>query len=335
MVTRKTHFTAIASSFLVAHIRFTLEAEDDIVLSPQFPVDTLRGGFGRAFREVTCPFGANRSERCETCDRVRSCLFAYIFETILGSTHPLVISGALRNTPKAPPPFAIRYAPESPTRFGPGETIAFDLILIGKALDYFSYFVHCFSELGRSGLGTTRGRYLIRKIENIGKNGKPTPIYAPAIGKYGQEAAMISLHTLLRANKPPTRCTLRFVTPLQIQHHGKFYRHPNEFRFGLFMVHLVRRIRTLSFLHCGMENTWPEDIEPALIALTDSIVTPAPDLYWMSRWRHKREDFGGMLGKISFEGDLSPFWPFLVAGEYVHAGRHTSFGLGQYELMKE
>jgi len=44
----------------------------------------------------------------------------------------------------------------------------------------------------------------------------------------------------------------------------------------------------------------------------------------------QRMPFGGRLGEIAFEGDLTPFWPFLVLGEHVHVGKKTSFGFGQY-----
>jgi len=43
---------------------------------------------------------------------------------------------------------------------------------------------------------------------------------------------------------------------------------------------------------------------------------------------------GGFIGSITFEGDLEPFLPFLLLGEYVHVGKGTSFGLGKYEIKQ-
>ena len=44
--------------------------------------------------------------------------------------------------------------------------------------------------------------------------------------------------------------------------------------------------------------------------------------------------FGGLLGSITYAGDLRPFLPFLAVGEWTHVGGKTSFGLGKY-VMEE
>lgn len=43
---------------------------------------------------------------------------------------------------------------------------------------------------------------------------------------------------------------------------------------------------------------------------------------------------GGMVGRVSFAGDqLEKFLPLLIAGELLHIGNGTGFGLGRYEIL--
>ena len=43
-------------------------------------------------------------------------------------------------------------------------------------------------------------------------------------------------------------------------------------------------------------------------------------------------DGNGLVGEAVYEGDLAPFWPFLVFGQWAHVGKNATFGLGRYEL---
>jgi CRISPR/Cas system endoribonuclease Cas6 (RAMP superfamily) len=42
---------------------------------------------------------------------------------------------------------------------------------------------------------------------------------------------------------------------------------------------------------------------------------------------------GGFTGQITFEGEIRPFIPLVKAGEVLHVGKGTSFGLGRYRIM--
>ncbi|MBU2578468.1 CRISPR system precrRNA processing endoribonuclease RAMP protein Cas6, partial [Patescibacteria group bacterium] len=45
-----------------------------------------------------------------------------------------------------------------------------------------------------------------------------------------------------------------------------------------------------------------------------------------------RMKMGGFMGEITFEGDIDPFMHLIKAGEILHVGKGTSFGLGKYEM---
>ena len=43
-------------------------------------------------------------------------------------------------------------------------------------------------------------------------------------------------------------------------------------------------------------------------------------------------DFSGLTGEVEYEGDLSPFVPWLYAAQKLHVGRNTTFGMGKLEV---
>jgi hypothetical protein len=40
----------------------------------------------------------------------------------------------------------------------------------------------------------------------------------------------------------------------------------------------------------------------------------------------------GFIGEVIYEGNLTPFYPYLKAGEILHIGKGTAFGLGKYVM---
>lgn len=44
---------------------------------------------------------------------------------------------------------------------------------------------------------------------------------------------------------------------------------------------------------------------------------------------------GGFIGEIEYKGEaITEFLPLIVAGEILHVGTGTSFGLGKYEIAE-
>ena len=41
-----------------------------------------------------------------------------------------------------------------------------------------------------------------------------------------------------------------------------------------------------------------------------------------------------VVGAALYEGDLRPFWPYLVFGQWTHVGKGATFGLGGYLLER-
>jgi hypothetical protein len=49
----------------------------------------------------------------------------------------------------------------------PGDAVIFNLLLIGRAIDYLPYFIYTFEELGKVGIGKGRGKYSLTYVSPL------------------------------------------------------------------------------------------------------------------------------------------------------------------------
>src|SRR5437879_1595545 len=117
-----------------ARYRVVFEAREILDL-PAYLGSTLRGAFGHAFRAVACP-----SRIDEPCPIPSQCPYHLIFET-----SPPPNSDAMRTHEEIPRPFVIapidseQTASDGQARrlFQPGDEVSFELVLIGRAQEFF------------------------------------------------------------------------------------------------------------------------------------------------------------------------------------------------------
>lgn len=62
------------------------------------------------------------------------------------------------------------------------------------------------------------------------------------------------------------------------------------------------------------------------------------ELFWREwhRFSFRQKDsqiMGGVMGTITYEGNIKPFLPLLKLMEYLHVGKGTAFGLGRYKMQ--
>ena len=125
-----------------AIFRFYCQALVPLFL-PTYKGSALRGGFGNVFKQVVC---IEKNQDCLRCMLRAKCSYSFIFET-----PPLGETG--KNTNYFPHPFIIEPPLTPQQNYQPDEEFAFNLLLIGRAIEYLPYFVYTFDELGRKGLG--------------------------------------------------------------------------------------------------------------------------------------------------------------------------------------
>ncbi|WP_157627929.1 CRISPR system precrRNA processing endoribonuclease RAMP protein Cas6, partial [Thermodesulfatator autotrophicus] len=110
---------------------------------------------------------------------------------------------------------------------------------------------------------------------------------------------------------------------------------PDVFSFHIFIRNLLRRFSALSFFHAEKELNI--DFK-GLIEEAQKINTAGKKLRLVEITRYsartkQKMPLRGLVGEVSFEGDITPFTSLLRAGEFVHVGKNTSFGFGYYRII--
>jgi CRISPR-associated endoribonuclease Cas6 len=313
-------------NFKVARFEFCIQATDRLSL-PEYKGSAFRGGFGHAFKKVVC---ALRNKECRDCLLREKCIYSYIFET-----PPPADSRFMRKYPAAPHPFVLCPPLEDDRIYDPGEILAFQLTLIGKAMDYLPYFVYTFEELGQMGIGKGRGKFRVEEVKAFpfakGKSGKIIYSGSEQILHKTEE----DLWTQQISPPPifPDVLRLSFLTPARLKFGEDLV---NTLDFHVLFRNLIRRISLLSYFHCGyqLEADFRQLIHEAAGIRTKNSTLRWYDWERYSGRQQERMKLGGLIGEITYTGELSPFFPYLQLGELIHVGKGTSFGLGKYEILR-
>ncbi len=230
----------------------------------------------------------------------------------------------MRRYDTVPHPFVIEPPHEERIEYSAGAALTFNLVLIGRAIDYLPYFVLAFEQMAAQGLGPGRPRLKIRSITQDG-----TILFDASAHTFRAPLRKQRLHLRPGAD----RCgqvKLNFLSPTRITYAGRMCR---RIDFHILIRSLLRRLGLLAYFH-----DQPVELDyTGLIRQAQQVRTSEMHLagYEWRRYsgRQEREvEMEGMTGTVTYEGNIGPFLPFLRAGELLHVGKGTSFGMGKYEL---
>lgn len=149
----------LARAFRVGVFRFTLKPRETLFVPAVNKTNMLRGAFGTAFRRLCC---IPQCRNAHDCPLAAACPYKQIFEP-----SPPPDSERLSKSQDVPRPFIFRSPENTKTRFLPGEEFKFELVLIGRALEFLPYFVLSFRELAIQGLGLNRAKCDLQEVKEI------------------------------------------------------------------------------------------------------------------------------------------------------------------------
>jgi hypothetical protein len=233
--------------------------------------------------------------------------------------------------------------PNERLKFAAGDELRFRLTLMGRASDYLSYVIYAVSEMARYGLGAERAGFALCNVAVLDQAGAGETIYnAGDRRSLAPTDAVNHLSDLIEArlqeleqtgSKPSDVMKMRFTTPTRIRVGGDLQ---TSLSFELLIRNLLRRVSMLIAVH-GQSRL---DLDyRGLIARAAGVGIGKASLRWhdWQRYSNRQEakmTLGGFIGEVEYEGEaIAEFLPLLVAGEILHVGTGTSFGLGKYEIV--
>lgn len=324
----------------VGRYRLILQARQACSL-PAFLGSTLRGAFGIALKNTVCVINHRECERCLVASK---CIYPYVFET----PAPVDLT-LLRGQQQAPHPFILcppmpdsllynqpqKMATEERWPVKVGQDLAFNLLLMGRAIDYLPYIIYTVSQMAERGLGVDRARFELTNVSMLDVNDQPISIYAKGeLAAVAQPSHSLAEIVAAHQRQPDQsdKLTLRFITPARIRVEGDLQ---TKFSFSLLVRSLLRRWSLLTALY-GQNPLQLNFGE--IIAQAEAITIAQSQLHWwdVSRYSNRQQaklKIGGFIGEITYQGDIAPFVPLVRVGEWLHIGSGTSFGLGKYQIV--
>lgn len=272
-----------------------------------------------ALKKAVCVYDIKTP--CEKCLLRYKCAYPYIFETF-----PHKNTKYLKNLQDIPRPFIIDPPAPEVRRIGAGETFEVGLTLFGKANNYFPYIIIAFEKLGLSGIGRQEHKFKLDKVYNS----KGQEIYDSSTRTLDIKKTRVRFKEIILPGGD-SKATIKFITPAIIKYNDRI---TIDVEFHIIVRALLRRLSALSYFHCkkGLPLNFKEIIEKA-----KEIRTVESDLKMVSLSRYstkqqKKIIYNGVMGTVTYEGDIRVFHKLLYIGQFSHIGKNVTFGFGKYEL---
>jgi hypothetical protein len=237
-----------------------------------------------------------------------------------------------------PKPFVIEtpFATE-PYEKRKGEELIFNVILFGSAISHIPLFLLAIAQAGRDGLADGTITYELKDARVVDAfEDTNIEFYKAKIGKIHHEPRLLPFDKVAAGFRTEefknlNRVSIEFLTPYRVKRTQKALESPD---FFLIARSLLRRLMSLSRFHC--DDRISLDYKHLMeLASQVKLVENKIEWYDWGKYSPKNESksqIGGLFGKVTYEGPLAEFLPYLIYGQLVHIGKNTAYGLGKYHL---
>ena len=295
----------------VHRLRFVLAFETPCRL-PRYPGSAIRGLLGHGLRRILC---ITRQPSCNGCAFALRCGYVRLFESPAAGN---------RATPHA----WVLDMPELPARQREVRRFEFGMSLTGDAAQHLPWLVQALEHAGRLGFGSESTPFSLAAIRREMHAGS---------GEW-QTLNRVTLPRLPLNEVPalppmPSAILLHLQTPLRLKRDGRLIT-PRQFSMRLFLNALRLRLRNLIEYHgVGDESIVLPELPPKPEAMLQRQALRWMDWTRYSNRQRTRMKLGGLVGELELDmRGREEWWPLLQAGQWLHMGKQTSMGLGQYRI---
>jgi len=258
------------------------------------------------------------------------CAFSIVFS-------PGAVEGDnfLRNFESVPRPFTVRIE-STKNNIPAGGELKAQLLLIGKAMEYFPYVFLTIKELGNEGFGIRnedgqRGRYEIKEVNESMPDGTERNIYNSESPNKWVPLKGFYLEDIIEEAEVRT-CKLKFESPVRLKKDGRIAQFAD---FRLLIRSIITRVNALSYFFG--DRTIDTDIKELLEEADKVSVSKCNTRFIDFKWHSGRQKtnimLGGLVGEVEYRGNISPFYPFLKVAEVLGVGKNTTFGFGRIKVQ--
>ena len=300
----------------LARYRFHWRVSAPIHL-PAYAGSMLRGAFGHALRRLAC---MTRQADCAACPLLHTCPYPGIFA-------PPPVEHSLQRFSQMPAPYVIEPPAWGERTLEVGETLDFCVVLCGRGLRELPLVTLALRQALQAGVGPGDGRAELVAVCLETPEGEQL-VHDPADGQFTAHSPVVPAPGLAAAE----RVTLSFVTPLRLQENGRALP-PERLTSRALLMAAVRRAALMAEVHGGCAPAWDfQQLGRLAMEVRDT-----RQLHWQDWTRRSARQkctmtLGGVCGEWTLQGELGPFLPALHLGQWLHVGKETVFGMGQYRL---
>ncbi len=302
----------LQSELSIFHWRVRLVGKKTML--PDFSGSMLRGAFGHALKQVSCGTGV-----CAACGAKAECVYYSIFEArnmtekaqskgLVFQTRPYIIMEQAR-----------KLFPENDSKST--MFLDFSFLLMGYELDVFIPLLDAFQYMARQGLGKYRSIFELDSVYDINAD----KLLWAKQGLQNMPQYALVQEKIKPINSADNFILLELATPLRLVRKGQPCR---KFDIDFFWQQITRRYEILHDLYGVLRMSDLQVRKPECLFADTRYVE------WerYSDRQKKRHTQSGLLGRVCLT-DFGPReWEFLQVMSFLHAGKNTSFGLGNFRL---